>query len=91
MSSSARSGSHLRIITSFKPAAAHESITATDPVTWNSGTMRMNTGGWASATLASSGCRTRATVVRQAKAMSACRMARCVDTAPFGLPVVPDV
>ena len=58
ISSSARSGSHLYIITSFRPLAKHDSITGTQPVTWNSGTIRMNTGGPADVG-ASSGRRSR--------------------------------
>ena len=38
ISSSARAGSHLYIITSLQPAAKQESITGTQPVTWKSGT-----------------------------------------------------
>src|SRR3954470_21034334 len=38
ISSSARSASHLYIITSFSPLLKHDSITGTQPVTWNSGT-----------------------------------------------------
>ena len=42
ISSSARSGFHLYIITSLLPAAKELSITGMQPVTWNSGTTRMN-------------------------------------------------
>ena len=45
MSSSARSGSHLYMITSFSPLDRHDSITGTHPVTWKSGTTRMNVSG----------------------------------------------
>ncbi len=41
ISSRARSGSHLYIITSFAPDAVEPSMTGMSPVTWNSGTMRM--------------------------------------------------
>ena len=42
ISSRARSGFHLYIRTSLVPAATALSMTATHPVTWNSGTTRMN-------------------------------------------------
>ncbi len=42
ISSRARSGSHLYMSTSLVPAATAFSMTATHPVTWNSGTTRMN-------------------------------------------------
>ncbi len=90
ISSRARSGSHLYIITSLYPAAAHDSSTATPPVTWNSGTIRMYAGGlplWS----CSSGRRTWSTTARQPKPSRAWMIDRWVDTAPFGRPVVPDV
>ena len=37
ISSNARSGSHLYVITSFDPPTNAPSITGTSPVTWNSG------------------------------------------------------
>src|SRR5918995_682494 len=42
--SSALSGSHLYMITSFRPEAKHDSTTGTDPGRWNSGTTGMNAG-----------------------------------------------
>jgi hypothetical protein len=42
ISSSARSGLHLYMSTSLAPASHELSITATQPVTWKSGTIRMN-------------------------------------------------
>ena len=45
MSSRARSASQRYIITSFSPLPTQLSSTGTKPVTWNRGTMRMNTGG----------------------------------------------
>ena len=41
ISSSARAGSHLYIITSLLPPSAEPGITGTSPVTWKSGTTRM--------------------------------------------------
>ena len=40
ISSRARSGSHLYIITSSKPPLTHDSSTDTHPVTWKSGSER---------------------------------------------------
>src|SRR5579884_920377 len=92
MSSRARSGSHLYIITSFTPAEKHDSITATEPVTWNRGTIRMKVAGLAGAPDEGSPRRRAwSTAARQPKPYRAWITARCVDTAPFGLPVVPEV
>ena len=41
ISSRARSGDHLYIITSLLPPSVAPSMTGTSPVTWKSGTMRM--------------------------------------------------
>src|ERR671917_986581 len=90
ISSRARSGSHLYMITSFRPLAKQPSMTGIDPVTWNSGTIRMNEG--AGRVPAASGPRrNRSTAARQLYPRRAWVTARCVDTAPFGRPVVPDV
>src|SRR5690606_17077549 len=70
------------------PLAQQPSMTGTAPVTWNSGTMRMNTGG---ADGAASPRRRRSTAARQLKPSRAWVTARWVDTAPFGRPVVPEV
>ena len=89
ISSSARSGPHLYMSTSFAPASQQLSMTATQPVTWNSGTIRMNAVG--------NGCGSDGSVVRplaaarQAKENKPCSTARWVDTAPLGWPVVPEV
>ena len=64
ISSSARSGSHLYMITSFRPLAKQPSITGIEPVTWNSGTIRMNDGGRRSASPGSPR-RSRSTAARQ--------------------------
>ena len=76
------------MITSFTPAANVLIITGTQPVTWNSGTTRMKHGGRSSG---DGGVRSRSMAPRQANPKSACTMARWVDTAPLGRPVVPDV
>src|SRR3954454_19642881 len=89
MSSRARSGFHLYMITSFNPAEKQESITGTQPVTWKSGTMRMNDGAPAGA--GASGRRARSMAPRHPKPNRACTMDRWVETAPLGRPVVPDV
>src|SRR4051794_6673414 len=89
ISSRARSGSHLRIITSFRPLAKHDIITGMQPVTWKRGTTRMNAGAPDGA--GASGRRRRSTAARHPKPRRACTTARWVETAPFGRPVVPDV
>ena len=88
MISSAWSTSHLYITTNFVPPMKQPSMTGTQPVTWNSGTIRMNAGG---CVVGSPGWRSRSTAPRQANAISACTTAPWVLTAPFGRPVVPDV
>src|SRR4051812_39668592 len=45
ISSRARSGFHLYIITNFVPLAKQLSMTGMHPVTWKSGTTRMKAGG----------------------------------------------
>ena len=94
ISSSARFGSHLYVMTSLAPLTNDPSITGTRPVTWNSGTHSMNAvcGAPPSSTEAgSSGSRRLPTAARAAKASNALSTARCVETAPFGRPVVPEV
>ncbi len=78
------------MITSLSPDASEPSITGTLPVTWNSGTMRMKTGAPVRP-VASSGRRSESMDDLQPKPMRAWTTARCVDTAPLGRPVVPDV
>ncbi len=83
ISSSARAGSHLCIITSLQPVAKQESITGTQPVTWKSGTTRMKLVG--QAWLFGGPSPIAALIAaRHAKASSAESTARCVETAPFG-------
>src|ERR1019366_9968073 len=92
MSLRAFSGSHRCIITSLSFMPKQESITGTHPVTWNRGTMRMKHGANAPPVpMRSSPLRTPWTVVLHQKPISALTMARWVETAPFGNPVVPDV
>src|SRR5580658_2769642 len=98
MSRNAVSASQRYIITRRMPAAKDDSITGMHPVTWKSGTARMKTGGNAGVAAndgsllgSASGERATSTAARQPKAMSDCTMARWVDTAPLGKPVVPDV
>ena len=83
--------SHLYMMTSLRPAMKQLSITGTQPVTWKRGTIRMNDGGNGSAGASGSSDANFNTALRAENAMSALRTARCVDTAPFGRPVVPDV
>ena len=81
------------MITSLRPATKHESMTGTQPVTWNSGTMRMNEVGcslW-DMSLSSGSLASASTPLRAENAMSEFTTARWVDTAPFGRPVVPEV
>ena len=66
------------------------SITGTFPVTWNSGTIRMNTGAPVRPD-ASSGRRRLSMALLQPKPMRAWTTARWVDTGPLGCPVVPEV
>ena len=92
ISSSAWSGSQRRCITSFSCAPKHESITGTHPVTWKSGTMRMKQGGLAAGASGSRGPLTiPCSAPLHAKAISDWQIDRCVETAPFGNPVVPEV
>ena len=97
ISSRARNGSHRCIITRRAPVATEPSITGTHPVTWNSGTVRMKQafGGTAASDPLSGGVsgahRSDSTTLRQAKANRPDNTARWVDTAPFGVPVVPEV
>ena len=90
ISSRARSGSHLYIITSFRPLAKHDSITG-----HAAGHVEQrhdeDEGGLRRRGSASSGRRSWSSAAWQPKAMSAWITARWVDTAPFGWPVVPDV
>ncbi|CAB5031864.1 unannotated protein [freshwater metagenome] len=90
MSSRAFSASHLYMMTSFNPATQQLIMTGMQPVTWKSGTMRMKLVGNA----LGSGfdpSRRLSTARRNEKPISAEIIARCVDTAPFGRPVVPEV
>ncbi len=82
ISSRARSGFHLYMSTSLVPAATAFSMTATQPVTWNSGTTRMNEVGQGAGSVG--GNMTTLAVARQPKAMMALTTARCVETAPLG-------
>ena len=69
-------------------------MTGINPVTWNSGTHSMNAvwGRPPSSTVSEgSGSRSAITAARAANAISALSTPRCVETAPFGLPVVPEV
>ena len=96
MSCNARNGSHLCIITSFAPVATDPSITGTQPVTWNNGTVRMKQGGTGAGVVAGSGGvsgaqRIASTVVMHANANSPESTPRFVETAPLGTPVVPEV
>ncbi len=91
ISRSAVSGSHRCIMTSFIFMPKHESITGTHPVTWNSGTIRMKHGANPPPPSGSRPLRAVWTVALAQKAMSDWVTARCVDTAPLGKPVVPEV
>ena len=89
ISSRARSGVHLYIITSLKPFVKHESMTGTSPVTWKSGSARMKLVSKGFGSLG--GCVMAPTSARQANARSEESTAEWAETAPFGKPVVPDV
>src|SRR5579872_3232085 len=92
ISCSAFSASQRYIITSFIPLANADSMTGTQPVTWNRGTVRISVGGYPGVLGAGSpSWRTASIIWRQPKAIRACTTARWVDTAPFGSPVVPEV
>ena len=90
ISSRARSGSQRCIITSLKCQAKHDSITGMQPVTWKSGTMRMKHGGLPGLSMRGVAAH-RVDGRPAAKAMSAWLIARWVETAPLGKPVVPEV
>ena len=83
--------SHLYMMTSLSPPMKQLSITGTQPVTWKRGTIKMNDGGNGSAGASGSSDANFNTALRAENAMSALSTARCVDTAPFGRPVVPEV
>ena len=90
MISRAFSASHLYMITSFKPTTKQLIITGTQPVTWKSGTMRMNDGGRSGPSTSFIFTPAAAsTALRAENDMIEEITARCVDTAPFGRPVVP--
>ncbi len=91
MSRSAVSGSQRCIITSLNFIPKQESITGTHPVTWNSGTIRMKHGANAPPCPKVPPLRAVRMVVLHQKPMRPLSTARCVDTAPFGNPVVPEV
>ena len=89
---SAASGSHRYIITSLNFMPKHDSITGTQPVTWNSGTIKMKHGGCSSPPITfSPPLRAPPMVLFAQNPISAWMTARWVDTAPLGNPVVPDV
>ena len=75
---------------SMSPDASEPKKTGTLPVTWNNGTMRMKQGAPV-LPAASSGRRSPSIAVLAPKPSRACMTARCVDTAPLGWPVVPEV
>src|SRR5665213_4142409 len=82
---SAVSGSLRCIITSFNFMPKHDSITGTQPVTWNSGTMRMKHGGLPPpASGLSPPLRADRMVAPAQKAIIDWVTARWVDTAPLG-------
>ena len=78
------------MITSFRPTTKQLSITGTQPVTWKSGTIKMNEGGRSGPSTSFIFTPAPAsTALRAENAMIDEMIARCVETAPFGLPVVP--
>ena len=92
ISRSAVSGSQRCIITSLNFMPKQESITGTQPVTWKSGTIRMKHGAKAPPVpRASSPLRAVWMVVLHQNPIRPLITARCVETAPFGNPVVPEV
>ena len=78
-------------MTSFSFMPKQDSITGTQPVTWNSGTMRMKHGGLPPPPSGLSPLRAVSMVAPAQKAIIAWVTARWVDTAPLGNPVVPEV
>ena len=92
ISSSACSAFHLRCMTSFAPPMSAGIMTAKQPVAWKNGTEIRIARRWFGS--GGGGCSPRRRCMR-ACAASALKtfemMLRCVVTAPFGFPVVPDV
>ena len=95
ISSSAFSAFQRYIITSFDLETMQLSSTGTQPVTWNSGTIRMNASGPGSGAGEPGGnaasARTASTAARLPNAITDETIAPLVETAPFGRPVVPEV
>jgi len=91
MSCSARSGSHRYIITILRCHEKQLIITAMQPVTWKSGTMRMKLGGAPDPDSFFEPRRAALMVDAEKKAMIVWQIAPWVDTAPLGTPVVPEV
>ena len=94
MSSRARSGSHLCIMTSLPPAAVLATRTEWQPVAWKSGTLRryefcspllVSKGDWPSLARIAPRAATKNRLIRLVQ------MLRWVPTAPLDRPVVPDV
>ncbi len=87
------SGSHLRINTSLPPMASIGTIVAWHPVTWNSGTTsRLDFGGaFGSGTGIGSPRRRKLRACKYGLMGTDVQVLRWEPTAPFGLPVVPDV
>src|SRR3954451_17612024 len=91
ISSSALSAFQRYIITSFALDTTQLRSTGTEPVTWNSGTIKMNVVRPLGGVTPAASARTASTVARLPKAITEETTAPFVDTAPFGRPVVPDV
>ena len=93
MSWKARTGSHLCIITSLAPANRLGFSTAKQPVAWKNGTLiwRARCGPLGSASGGASPRRRNDRAAEQAEDRMLVRTLRWVASAPFGLPVVPEV
>ena len=93
ISSSAFSAFQRYIITSFDRDTTQLSNTGTHPVTWNSGTIRMNVvgSGGSGGSAAGGSPAQRCPWARLPKAITDETIAPLVETAPFGRPVVPEV
>src|SRR3569623_1194338 len=93
ISSKARIGSHLRIITSLAPPIRLGFRLAKHPVAWKKGTL-IRLERWGAAGSGAGGCSPRRRKARAAPtppAMMLELMLRWVASAPFGRPVVPEV
>ena len=88
---SASSAFHLYMSTIFRPGRKLVRKIAWQPVTWNSGTVNNMAPCASGSAGTSSGWRSAMIATDDSKHMIAEQIARWVEMAPFGKPVVPDV